>query len=270
MNPFYYLTILFSGLLALCYLVILFSKTPNKNKSTRKYILWLAYCLLTSIVAASFWSEYELSKEVKKLKELQSSISSRSLDNISLSQEERNQILDSLNIESGQLDAILNAVRRQDAVVGGSTKTIDEIYNAKTENQRQQDEIIKFNTIINSKKLADKRKGYRLHSNSSLFTFIPPQDLSDDYVDLGLYFQDETIIPKIALIYIEILKTNEDGNLVHVEDIHYEPQTGLNKFRLRNYFKDPNIYALVGFYWKDEFDNLEFPTFESIKFHPAN
>ncbi len=268
MNPFYYLTILFSGLLALCYLVILFSKSPNKNKSSRKYILWLAYCLLTSIVAASFWSEYELSKEVKKLKELQSSISSRSLDNLSLSQEQRNQILDSLNIESGQLDAILNAVQRQNAIVGGSPKTIDDIYNAKIETQKQQNEIIKFNTIINSKKVANKRKGYRLNSNSSLFTFLPPQDLSNDYVDLGLYFQDETIIPKIALIYIEILNTNEDGKLVHVEDIYYEPQTGLNKFRLRNYFKNSNIYALVGFFWKDEFNNSEFPTFESIKFHP--
>ena len=142
MNPFYYLTIFFSGLLALCYLVILFSKPSNKYKLYRKFILGLAYCLLFSIVATSFWSEYELSKEVKKLKELQSSISSRTLYNLSLSQEERSQILDSLNIESEQLDAILNAVQRQNAIVGGSPKTIDEIYRAKMETQKQQNEII--------------------------------------------------------------------------------------------------------------------------------
>lgn len=269
MNPFYYLTIFFSGLLALCYLVILFSKPSNRYKLYSKFILWLAYCLLSSIVAASFWSEYELSKEVKKLKELQSSISSRTLDNLSLSQDQKSQILDSLNIESEQLDAILNAVKRQNAIVGGSPKTIDEIYSAKMETQKQQNEIIKFNTIINSKKVANKKKGYRINSQSSSFTFLPPQDLSNDYVDLGLYFQDETILPKIAVICIEILKINEDGTLELVDDIYYEPQQGLNKFRLRNYFKDSNIYALVGFYWKDDFNSSEYPTYESIKFHPT-
>lgn len=266
MNPFYYISIIISGLLAICYLVILLQKTSEKNKFTRKFILALAYGLLCSIVAASFWSEYELSQEVNKLKELQSSIASRSFDSLSLSQEQRRQILDSLNIEADELDAILNAVKLQNAITGGGTKTIDDIYNAKIETQKQHNEIIKFNTIISDKQVSMHRKGYHLKSASSAFTFLPPQDTASDYIDLGLYFHDETIIPKVGIIYIEVVKTNHDDSLTLIEDIYYEPQNGLNKFRIKNYFKDPKVYARIGFFWKDDLEKTDYPTYESIKY----
>lgn len=269
MNPFYYITIILSILLAICYVIILLQKPSQIDKFPRKIVLVLAYGLIGSIIAASFWSEYELSQEVKRLQELQYSISGRSFETLSLTQEQRYQILDSLNIEAEELDAILDAVKRQNTITGGGSKTIDEIYNAKFETQKQHSEIAKYNTIINPSQQRSHRKGYSLKSESSSFTFLPPQQVISDYVDLGLYFQDETIIPKIEVICIDILKINPDNSLSGITTIYYEPQKGLNKFRLKNYFKDSNVYALVGFFWKGDYTNSEYPTFEAVKYAPT-
>lgn len=179
-------------------------------------------------------------------------------------------LLDSLKVESKELEAILNAVRRQEAIVGSGTKTIEDIYDAKLETQKQHSEIANFNSIISPKNVQTRRKGFHLNQPSSLFTFLPPQDVNGDYIDLKMYFHDESIISKIGAIYIEVIQTNSDSTLKFVDGIYYEPQKGINKFRLKNYFKSSNTYALIGFFWADDLKKSEYPTFESIRYRPVN
>lgn len=94
-------------------------------------------------------------------------------------------------------------------------------------------EIETYNEILDSGTYKNNRKGVVFSGETSCFTFQPPLKTDGEYIDFVIKFHDESLIDKIAVIYIEVYKVHKDGNLTHIYEQYYKPQKGVNAFRLK-------------------------------------
>ena len=86
------------------------------------------------------------------------------------------------------------------------------------------------------------RKGLTYSGETSLFTFQPPLNTDGEYLDFIIKFHDNSIIDKIAVIYIEVYRQHNNGNITQIYSQYYKPQAGINAFRLKNYFSQ-NLFS---------------------------
>jgi len=175
----------------------------------------------------------------------------------------RQQKLDSLEKQNKELLEILAKVQNKENILGQQDKLKSEINNKIKTNKFEIGVIEKYNEILDKNSI-EKWKGRTTSGVTSNFIFDCPTDFESDYLDLKLQFQDESLIPKIQYIYISFTEKNNEKQYTLLFDQIYQPQTGVNGFKVKNYFKlKKKIDLEIGYILKSE-SNKNYPRFERV------
>lgn len=240
---------------------IIKGKNSPKNSWTRNLILITALSIIVSTLMIDKYYEKQLEIEKEKLVNLLSTsqLSDSLLQNTVL----RNQKLDSLEKQNKELLEILAKVKDKENILGQQDKLKSEINNKIKTNKFEIGVIEKYNEILD-KNLIEKWKGRTSSGITSNFIFDCPTDFESDYLDLKLQFQDETLIPKIQYIYISFTEKNNEKEYTLLFDQVYQPQMGVNGFKVKNYFKlKKKVDLEIGYILKSE-SNKDYPRFERV------
>ncbi|MDX8553274.1 hypothetical protein MK851_06485 [Tenacibaculum sp. 1B UA] len=248
-------------------LISFFSFLYIGNKKKKKIeFKWTKYFPLISVISfiigvffISNYYENQLRNEKEKFELLEKKLTLN--DSIFLSSERKDETIDSLNLLKAKLNKLLANVEKQEKITGNNSNIKNRI-TEKISNTNNEIGLIKsYNEIIKPEKTL---KGHTTSGNTSNFLFKCPQDISSDYLDLKLRFQDEKLIPKIAYILITVTEIRDNGENWHVFSQTYKPQNGVNAFKIKNYLKNKNTSFDIGYILKSEI-NKDYPTFEKIK-----
>ena len=206
---------------------------------------------------------YEKQLEIEKEKLVNLLSTSQLSDSLLQNTVLRNQKLDSLEKQNKELLEILAKVKDKENILGQQDKLKSEINNKIKTNKFEIGVIEKYNEILD-KNLIEKWKGRTSSGITSNFIFDCPTDFESDYLDLKLQFQDETLIPKIQYIYISFTEKNNEKEYTLLFDQVYQPQMGVNGFKVKNYFKlKKKVDLEIGYILKSE-SNKDYPRFERV------
>lgn len=261
-----YITIIL-GAMVLASSLILFIRGRIMSNSITKYIpLVLVGASFLSILLLNSYYERQLDIETNRFKSLQNQILSQEYDSLSLTRHEKNILLDSLKNAEKELDEILSKIQKQEKVIGDKSTLIENIRKMKQKTGHIIYGIETYNEILDGNLYINNRKGLSTSGETSCFTFQPPLKIDGEYIDFVIKFHDESLIDKIAVIYIEVYKVHKDGNLTRIYDQYYKPQKGVNAFRIKNYLTQDSTKASIGFFWKTDFGKTDFPRYEKITY----
>ena len=259
-NLIYIIPLLLNFIIAIYSIVK--GKNSAKNSWTRNLILVIVLSSILSTLVIDRYYEKEL--EVIKLK-LNSLLYTPELNDSLLNNSIlRQQKLDSLEKENKELLEILGNIKNKENIVGQQNKLKSEINDKIKRNKIEIGVIEKYNEIldINTTK---KWKGHMTSGITSNFVFECPSDFESEYLDLKLKFQDEKLIAKIKYIYISFTEKNSEREFTSLFDQIYQPQQGVNGFKVKNYFKSKKkIHLEIGYILKTE-SLKDYPSFERIE-----
>lgn len=266
MNIYDYVSISI-GTLTLLLFIILIIRGKRAISNRFKYILLpLVIISFLSIIVLNCYYEIQFSSETNRVTIIERQILSEKYDSLSFTKQEKMRLLDSLKKAESELDEILSRIQKQEKIIGSKTDLVDNVKKIMQKTNHMIYEIETYNEIIDNSVYNKYRKGLTYSGETSLFTFQPPLSTDGEYLDFIIKFHDESIIDKIAVIYIEVYKKHDDGNMTYVYGQYYKPQKGINAFRLRNYFTQKNIKASIGFFWKSDFGKSDFPRYEKVTY----
>lgn len=240
---------------------IIKGKNTTKNSLMRNLILIIVLSIFVSTLVIDKYYEKQLEIEKDKL----TYILSTSQINDSLLQNSvlRQQKLDSLEKQNKELKEILKNVKSKENVLGQQDGLKSEINNKIKTNNSDIGIIIKYNELLDKKSI-EKWKGYTASGINSNFTFECPRDYNSDSLELKLKFKDENLIPQIQFIYISFTEYKNEKEYISLFDQIYQPQQGVNGFKVKNYFKlKKKVNLEIGYILKTE-SKKEFPNFERV------
>lgn len=232
-----------------------------------KYIpLILIFIDCFAVVILTLFTEKRLKKEIERVEIIQDQLLFDKQDSVLFTAQKKKQLLDSLKKTEVELDEILARIRKQEKIIGSKTAVLDNVENTRQKTTQMIDEIANYNEVVENATYNNCCKGYTSSGETSLFTFFPPLNTNDDYLDFSIRFNNEELINKIAVIYIEVVKRHNDGNMTHIYGQYYKPQSGINTFRLKNYFRKKDVQMTIGFFWKSDFCKSDYPRYEKITY----
>lgn len=229
------------------------------------------YSSFASVVVAifSFWVinhmyEKKLNAEIEKFANIQKS-RRNDLDSLLFTNERKYKLLDSLKNVEKELDNILTRIQQQEKIVGNKPYLVASVKSAIANTNNEICKIETYNEILNNGDYDNRRKGHVI-KNTSNFTLISPSsiNINDDYLDFVVKFQDERLVDKIDVLYIEVDQKRDDGNTYHIFGQYYKPQKGINAFRVKNYLSLKGVVYNIGYFWKNEIGVKDYPTFERV------
>ena len=266
MNIYDYIFITFVLLIVLSFFVLLVRGKRIVSNRT-KYILIVLVCtsVLSIILLNQYYNEAFLS-EIRKVNDIETQMQYRENDSLLFTLKEKQRIIDSLQLIECKLDEILNRIQKQEKVIGNKADVIENIEQLKQKTNNEIYRIETYNEIVANSTFDKCRKGLTYSGETSLFTFQPPLNTDGEYLDFIIKFHDNSIIDKIAVIYIEVYRQHNNGNITQIYSQYYKPQAGINAFRLKNYFSQKDIQATFGFFWKNDFGKNDFPRYEKITY----
>lgn len=236
-------------------------KNSPKNSITRNLILVIVLSIIFSTLMLDKYYEKQLEIEKVKLVELLST--SQISDSLMQNSVFRQLKLDSLEKQNKELKAILEKIKEKEKVLGQQDKIKSDINNKIKTNKSEIGMIIRYNEILDTKALK-KWKGYTSTGTTSSFTFECPTDFESDFLELKLQFKNEQLIQDIQFIYISFSEKNNEKEYTSLFDQIYQPQEGVNGFKVKNYFKMKNKINLeIGYILKTE-SGKDYPNFERI------
>lgn len=240
---------------------IIKGKNSPKNSLTRNLILIIVFSIILSTLAIDKYYEKQLDLEKEKLVNL---FSTTQLNESSLqSSVLRQQKLDSLKKQIQELQEILENVKNKEKVLGQQYILKSDINNKIKTNKIEIGVITKYNEILD-KKAIEKWKGYTSTGTTSNFIFECPTDIEGDSLKLKLKFQDEKLISKIQFIFISFSERNNEKESTLLFNQIYQPQQGVNGFKVKNYFKlKKKVDLEIGYILKTEI-NKDYPIFERV------
>lgn len=253
------------AIVVVTFIILLIRGKREVSNSSRYIILVLVVITLVSVISIFHYYKRLLAAEINRVEELQLQLLEVS-DSLIFTQDEKQYLISDLKKVEGELNEILQRMHKQGRIVGLESGLVEGVEDVKEVASNRIYEIEKFNEVINNNLFRDVRKGMTYSGNTSAFTFHPPLRTNGDYLDFLITFHDESIIDKIAVIYIEVYTTKDDGNRVIIYDQYYMPQYGVNAFRLKNYFGDSSVAADFGFFWKDDFGKSDYPRYEKVTY----
>lgn len=255
------------GLLTLLSFLILTFRGQRVIPDKFKYrLLTLVIISILSIIVLSRYYEKQLKAEINRFSTIETQLLQEKYDSLLFTKQEKKVLLDSLRKAENELDEILSRIQKQEKIVGIKTELINDIKNIKEKTNYMISEIETYNEVIDNSVYDKCRKGLTYSGETSLFTFQPIPTTNGEYIDFVIKFQDESIIDKIEVMYIEVCKKHNNGNMSHIYGQYYKPQNGINAFRLKNYFTSNDIKASIGFFWKSDFGKCDYPRYEKVSF----
>ncbi|MDY3343645.1 hypothetical protein PG326_00040 [Riemerella anatipestifer] len=255
-----YIVPLLLTVIVVIYSIIKGKNTP-KNSLTRNLILVIVLSIIASTLIIDKYYENQLEIEKEKLNSLLTT--SQLSDSLLQNSISRQQKLDSLEKQNQELLEILANIKNKEKILGQQDKIKSDINNKIKTNKIEIGVIEKYNQILDKNSI-EKWKGRTSSGITSNFIFDCPTDFESDYLDLKLQFQDETLISKIQYIYISFTEKNSENRYTLIFDQIYQPQNGVNGFKVKNYFKMKKKVDLeIGYILKSE-TNKDYPRFERV------
>ena len=221
---------------------------------------------ILSVMMLNRYYEAQLNMEIDRVAAIEMQLLLEKYDSLLFTKQEKKQYLDSLRKTENELDEILLRIQKQEKIVGSKTDLLDAVKKMLKKTNNMIYEIETYNEIIDNTVYKECRKGMTYSGETSLFIFQPPLVTEGDYLDFVIKFYDDSIIDKIEVIYIEVCKKQDDGNMTYIYGQYYKPQKGINAFRLKNYFIYKEIKATIGFFWKSDFGKCDFPRYEKVTY----
>jgi len=257
-NLFFFIPIVL--IIVLLVINLLTGKNDTKKNPVYKYSsLIVLLSFITSIVTISYYYEQQFDSEIKKINDLLTT--TKINDSVYTSHENRKRAIDSLNRINKELEQLLENLKTQEKIVGKKIELKKNIKNKIKGNVTEIGEIEKYNEILDNSR--DKRKGYVTHGETSNFIFNCPTDFKSDYIDLKIRFQDDKLINKIEFIFVTFSKIVTENQYNSLSSQIYLPQSGVNAFKVKNYFKEPKVVLEIGYVLKSDKDKSS-PNVERI------
>lgn len=225
--------------------------------------LTLVICTIISVFYMNYYYKKQLQLEIQQFEVYKNQEVKHNLDSLVVTKEMKGKTIDSLKLIQKKLDDLILRIQKQEKITGEKTNIIQDIKKKINKTNFDIETIQTYNEILDKNIILKGRKGYTVSDNTSNFEFYCPEDKTSDYIDLKLKFQDETLIDKIAYIYIEVTEL-EEKKLYRVYEQIYTPQKGMNVFKIENYLRRPNMKILVGYVLKTEIDK-EYPIVEKME-----
>ena len=263
MNKLDYIVLISGVSVVICFFILLIrGKKITKNKSFRYYPLIMISSAISSSLILDYYSQNQLEIVVNRFNELINKSNVINYDTLSITENRKNEIVDSLKHLKNEYGEILSSIKKQEKIIGKKTIVVSSIESAIQKTKEEIYIIEKYNEIINDSVYEKKMKGYTI-SSSSNFIFQPPQNINGEYLDFIMKFQNEEILDDIV-IYLCVHKKKKDGNLRHIFGAYYLPQSGVNAFRIPNYLKEKDTELNLGYFLKNEIGKKEYPKYEKI------
>lgn len=266
MNIYDYISIILGLLIILSFFILVVRGKRIVSNRTKFILIGLVSIFVLSIILLNHYYNEVFLSEIKKVNDIETQMQYRTNDSLLFTLEEKQKIIDSLQQRENELNEILSRIQKQEKIIGNKTDVIDNIEQLKQKNNNEIYRIKTYNEIIANSTFDKCRKGLTYSGETSLFTFQPPLNTDGEYLDFIIKFHDNSIIDKIAVIYISVYKQHNDGNITQIYSQYYKPQAGINAFRLKNYFSQKDIQATFGFFWKNDFGKNDFPRYEKITY----
>ncbi|MEB3800749.1 hypothetical protein INQ45_06600 [Flavobacterium columnare] len=262
MNKINYIYIIPIAILIVIFLYTLIKgKNTTQNNNSKYLVLASVLSILISTIIISKYYENQYNREAEKVKEILNAnkTNDSSINNIETSLK----LLEVLKSQNKELDKILKNLDNQEKILGDKSNIKNNI-NAKIKtNNIEIGKIEKYNNLLNNNVLKN-HEGYLSSEKTENFIFDCPIDLKSDTLDLKLRFKDENIIPKIEYIYINFYENINGNNYNMLFDQVYQPQKGVNGFKVKNYFKSSKKVNLdIGYVLKSE-SKKKYPNMERI------
>ena len=277
MNKIYYLYIFAAALVLLTALYTLITaKNITKNKKSRYLIVSLFIVIISSVLLVNTYYDDLFKNQLKNIEQLinknnfiisetKKSLDSLDIEELEAIKLENKKFIDSIKKQNLKLLDYKNEIEKVEKIIGEKSEVISEITRKVTSNNENLNEIEKYNKRL-STNILEKKKGNKYSGNSSKFLFECPKNYESDVLELSLTFIDESIVNDIAYITISFLEKINDKEYNHISEEVFEPQNGINLFKVKNQFKNrgnKKINMQIAYTLKSEADK-EYPKLEQI------
>lgn len=259
-NLIYIIPLFLTVILAI--FTIIYGKRIAKNNLTKYLTVTVVSSIFIGTIVIDRYYEIQLKNEKKRLVNL---LSSTQLNDTLLMQNSllRQQKLDSLIKHNQELREMLANIENKEKILGEQNNLRSEINDKIKTNKIEIGVIEKYNQIINKDSI-EKWKGRTSYGITSDFIFDCPTDFENDSLDLKLKFRDEALISKVQYIYISFVEKINDTHYNLLYDQVYQPQHGVNGFKVKNYLKlKKRVDLEIGYILKSE-SHKDFPKYDRI------
>lgn len=248
-------------IITIFFFTFLKGKNTTQNANSKYLILISVLSILLSTIVISKYYENQFKEEAQKFNEILNL--KKGNDSLINDIQSRTQQLQLLKSQNKELDEILKKINEQEKIIGKKPNIKNSIADKIKTNKIEIGEIEKYNNLLNEK-ILENRNGYKASGNTSSFMFDCPTDYNSENLELKLKFNDEKIISEIEYIYISFSEKIKDNNYNMLFEQVYEPQIGVNGFKVKNYFKtDKKVNLEVGYVLKSE-SKKKYPNMERI------
>lgn len=262
-----YIIVLLIGIVLLFCVLLIKGRAGLNNFILRKLSVAFIALALLSLLFFTFYNEYLLNREIDNLKRVNDSltINNNTIDSLLTEVGGKDVLIDSLARKNSVIEKILSSIKSYQKISGtGKDRKI--IEKAEVNLGHSEQEILKvesYNEIIKKSEVEGAlSKGFVFSGETNYFIFFPPKETIGSYIDFSLKFLDDKVLSSIAIIYIEIVRVDDNGQYIQLFSSFYKPQTGLNNFKVNNYLKQKGTRMMVGFFWKKEFGIKDSPRYE--------
>lgn len=260
------------GLIDILIFVVYFikGKSVGRNKIQRYFALAVMLLSIVLVFVVFSYYEKELHDEVSRLRDMTDSTNYRAerIDSILAQQKGRELLLDSLSKRNDELETILQNLQKHEKITGSKSGVVPQLQEYIKETKQEINKTKTYNEMLNPSEYWNAIKnGYTYSGNTTAFTFYPPYKTSENYIDFSIRFNNEEILEKIAVLFLEVYREDSDGKRYMVYSAFYRPQSGLNNFMIHNYLQQSNTTMMIGFFWKSELGKVETPSYEKYSYH---
>lgn len=264
MNGLDYIVLLLGISVIVCFLILLAKgKKMTMNKKIRYYPLLLVVATILSTLYLSHYSEKQFNKLVARFNLMTNKENSHNYDSLSFTKDRKDEIIDSLKRVNEEYFEILQSLKKQERIVGNKSNIIPNVEKAINKTKQEIYKIETYNEIINDSVYSNKMKGYTTKGDTPNFIFQPPTDITSEYLDFIIKFNNESLLSKIV-IFIDVNKNKDDKNLINLFRQYYKPQKGVNAFRIKNYLKEYKTQISIGYFFISEIGIKEYPTYHRV------
>lgn len=244
-------------------------RLANQDKLYRFIALSAIFSSVVIVFLVFNHYEKELRTEELKWQNFRGSVktTSKETDSLLTVRQGKEQVIDSLRSKIREMEKIVGQIKKNENITGKKSDIAQQVQEDIKITEKQINRVDNYNEILNSndywKYIA---KGYSYTGNTTAFTFYPPYQTEGEYLDISIRFNNEKTVEKAAVIYLEVIRKEEDGKNLMIHYSFYRPQHGINRFKLQNYLRQKNTSITVGFFWKSELGKADMPTYEKYTY----
>lgn len=239
------------------------NSSHNPKKDFRRY-LPLMFVFITTISIVGVYTYYNMQIDKDKIKYASLLEKNNELEKF-LKNEEKNRILDSLELYKKELLLALEKIKKQDYITGKTSENQNKVNKILAETSTEINTIKSFNEVISKDSLQILARGF-ISSTVPGFTINCPTDLNKDFLDIEFQLPLKIKIEEVAFIFVHIVRYDSIKHATLLYQQGYRVQPKINYIRVPNYLHEINAQMHIGYILKSEYSK-ETPRFEHLTCH---